>query len=122
MFQLFDREKSGSLSKPEGGVFVIVGFESGTVPDFKSIDHFELYCIRDGKIVTKRMLRFPDANDESGKIRMMKQLDADAVIAAKFLPRDLAKLREAGIKACSFDGGPGAAIREYRKGNLKSLY
>lgn len=123
MFHLFDREKSRVISKGEGTEFVVVGFPGGgPIPDFEKIDHFELYGVRDGKILKKQMLRFPENPETEERIRMLRELSADAVIAARFLPRDLAQLQEAGIQAYTFDGGPGAAIRDYRKGRLKSIY
>ncbi|MDD6221607.1 MAG: hypothetical protein PUB14_02105 [Lachnospiraceae bacterium] len=123
MFHLFDGNKSKVIDKEESAEFVIVGFPGGgLIPDFENIDHFELFCIRGPKAVKKQMLRFPENADTNERIRMMKELSADAVIAAKFLSRDLAQLKEAGIRAYTFDGGPGAAIRDYRKGLLKSIY
>ncbi|MDD6790402.1 MAG: hypothetical protein PUE04_09900 [Lachnospira sp.] len=123
MFHLFDGVKSRVISRKEGTEVVVIGFPGGgLIPNFEKMDHFELFCVRNGKTVKKQMLRFPDNADTTDRIRMMRELSADAVVAARFLPRDLSKLKEAGIRAYTYDGGPGAAIRDYCRGFLKPIF
>lgn len=98
---------------------IAYGGDKGILP-FSKADYFELYQITNGAITMKRMLSLFPENNEACIADLCRQ-GISRVIASSFSPRVLHEMREQGLDAYMFTGGPHAALKEMLRGNLSCI-
>ncbi|MGN0240097.1 MAG: NifB/NifX family molybdenum-iron cluster-binding protein [Candidatus Weimeria sp.] len=102
--------------------FVAVAYAGGaSIPYFEKAEYFNIIFFEEGKRRKKgHMLLMGDKNSEEAVDTLKKEM-TDKVIARNFGPRALFLLTKAGIKAYSFQGGSGAALKALEKGELTPM-
>lgn len=100
-------------------IAIAYGGSKGILP-FSKADYFQLYQVTNGKITMKRMLSlFPEDNEDC--IHELEREGISRVVAANFSPRVLSEMKDAGLKAYMFTGGPHAALKAVLKGESQPL-
>ncbi len=101
---------------------VAVTYDGGgkDIPYFEKTKTFWVYYYVDGKQKKDELLElYPDDGDDL-TAQMQKSM-IDKIICKNIGPKALAAMRRAGIEVYTFDGAKGAAIRAYRRSELRPL-
>ena len=99
---------------------VAVAYTGSEIPVFEKSEAFWVYAVDETKVVRMQILSV-----YSGRIDdMIKQLGmcrVDALICRNFGLKAMSRLREAGIRMYTLDGGAGAAVKAFAEGRLAEM-
>lgn len=115
------RKKNLALTKSPSAKCVAVSYGGNeNIPVFEQTRYMEFYVIENGKKKQKQMISLGPVDTE-GRVKLLREMKTDYVISKNFGPRSLHELKRFGMHALVFDGGSGAAFREYTKGTLREM-
>lgn len=99
---------------------VIVNDADGSVGVLSKCRYLNYFSFVNGKNRMKQMLSVGERPWDELK-DMLMELKVKIVVAKRFLPRELAVLKENGIRCFTFEGGTDAAFQALQNGSLSEL-
>lgn len=101
--------------------FIAVSYGgSGKMNRFEETEYFDLYAFTENKKIWRHMLSV-GKKTPSDMASYLSEIEVDAVICRSFSPKALSLLKNTGIVCYDFAGGPGTAIKAWRKKELTAL-
>ena len=99
---------------------IAVSYTGSEIPNFEKSQAFWIYAVDEDKVVRMQILSVY-SRDMDQTADMLRQCHVDGIICKNYGPRAMSRLKKAGFRLYSFEGGARAAVNAFAKGKLRAL-